>query len=119
MMQIDRGGDEMKWEDIIKISEEEESAAYTALGEDAPELSRHTKLREQAGFIEDSSWDKFKKKVFGEIPWSGKKGMGISYDDLPEDAQESILVLIALGDSKISKRKHAKYSIFNILYTYV
>lgn len=109
----------MTWKDIIKISEEEESAAYTALGEDAPELRGHTKLRQQAGFIEDTSWDKFKKKLFGEIPWGTKKDPNISYDDLPEDAQEAILSLVALGDSKISKRKHAKYSIFNILYTYI
>tara|TARA_R110000751_G_scaffold211283_1_gene314833 strand:- start:173 stop:502 length:330 start_codon:yes stop_codon:yes gene_type:complete len=109
----------MTWEDIIKISEEEESAAYTGLGKDAPELKRHTKLSQQAGFIEDTSWDKFKQKLFGEIPWGTKKEPKVSYDDLPEDAQETVLGLVALGDSKISKRKHAKYSIFNILYTYI
>ena len=109
----------MSWENIIKISEEEESAAYVGLGKDAPELRRHTKLSQQAGFIEDTSWDKFKQKLFGEIPWGTDKEPKVNYDTLPEDAQEAVMNLVALGDSKISKRKHAKYSIFNILFTYI
>ena len=95
----------MSWQDII--SKKRKGIRF-------PKVIRkdHTRY----GFI---SQKKFKQKLFGEIPWGTKADPKVSYGDLPEDAQEAVMNLVALGDSKISKRKHAKYSIFNILFTYI